>query len=159
MEKDIKINKKIVDTVKEVSTELFAQVGSKAKIEVKHDKDSDAVIVLLKSEEETGLLIGKRGETIESIQTVLNLIVSQKVGGWVRILVDISDWRERQEDTLKDLAVQTLERVRETGDPERLYNLTSAQRRVVHMELSKEDDIKTESEGEGRDRCLVVSLK
>ncbi len=158
-EVNIKIDKEVLKQVEDLSKELFELIGLKPDIEISHDKENEAVLVELKSDDSTGLIIGRRGETILSIQSVLGMMVRQKVGGWVRIVVNIGDWREKQEEQLKELAKTAAERARETGEPQRLYNLSASQRRVIHLTLSEDKDVKTESEGEGRDRHLVISLK
>lgn len=137
--------------------ELFSLMGVSAEIVVE-EKEEGTFEINVESPEQTGLLIGNKGETLLAIQNILSQMVKQETGEWVRIVVNIGDWREKQENYLKDLAEQTALRVKETGEPQYLYNLTSAQRRIVHMELSNNKEIKTESQGEGSERCLVVAL-
>ena len=84
------------------------------------------------------------------------MIVQKKLGEWIRVVVDVGDWREKQEQRVKDLAYQIVEKAIETGQPQPIYNLTPSQRRVVHMALADNKDVLTESEGEGEDRYLVV---
>ena len=158
-ETKIKITKKVLDEVEKLCGELFELIGLKVKIEVGHDKDNDAVILSLEAPESAGLLIGRRGETVSAIQYVLGVMVRQKLGGWIRVLVNVGDWREKQEEQLKALAISTAERARETGEAQLLYNLNPSQRRMVHLALADEKDLSTESEGEGRDRHLVISIK
>lgn len=153
---DIKVDDKIVKEVKTLTDKLFELLGLDAKIEVSADGENNAVLVNIDSPNETGLLIGKRGETLHSIQSVLALMVRTKVDGWIRIIVDVGDWREKNEEYLKDLAEQTAQRAKETKQPQNLYNLNSAQRRVIHMYLSEDKGIETESLGEGQERYLVV---
>lgn len=153
---DIKVDDKIVKEVKALADKLFELLGLDAKIEVSADKDNNSVLVNIDSPNETGLLIGKRGETLHSIQSVLALMTRTKVDGWIRIIVDVGDWREKNEEYLKDLAEQTAQRAKETSQPQNLYNLNSAQRRIIHMYLSEDKDIETESLGEGQERYLVV---
>lgn len=155
-----KVDKKSgADLIKEAVDELLKLMGTKAKAEVIPDKENESVIVDIKTEEEAGLLIGNRGITLYSLQSILNLIIQKKTGKWQRVIVNIAGWREKEERKLEDLAKQTAERVSSSGEPQSLYNLTSAQRRIVHMALSGEKGIKTESVGEGGDRYLVVSSK
>jgi spoIIIJ-associated protein len=155
---DIKVDGKIVKEVKALADKLFELLGLDAKIEVSADKDNNTVLVNIDSPNETGLLIGKRGETLHSIQSVLALMTRTKVDGWIRIIVDVGDWREKNEEYLKDLAEQTAQRAKETSQPQNLYNLNSAQRRIIHMYLSEDKDIETESLGEGQERYLVVKI-
>mgnify|MGYP001593617778 FL=1 len=154
-----KVKKSTVNRVKvveETAKELFSLMGSNALIVVEEDKANEAVLVKVTTEEETGLLIGKHGETVFSIQNVLGMIVQKKLGEWIRVVVDVGDWREKQEQRVKDLAYQIVEKAIETGQPQPIYNLTPSQRRVVHMALADNKDVLTESEGEGEDRYLVV---
>lgn len=152
----MKENIKVLESLVE---ELLALMTIKANFQVSYNKEDEAYIVDIDGGEENGLLIGKKGETLSSIQTVLGLLFKQKIGEWNRIVVNIADYREKEEDYLKNLASTTLERVRSTGEPQNLYNLKPWQRRVVHMFLAEESDVSTESEGEGEDRHLVIKLK
>lgn len=156
---EAKITKKTIDTVKELAEELFSLMGVEVDFEVSKDKKNNAVFVDIDAGDETGLLIGHRGETIASIQAAFGMMTRQKTGDFVRIVVNVGDWREKQEDQLRNLAIQAAQRARETGESQPLYNLNSAQRRIIHMILAEADDIETESHGEGQDRYLVVNLK
>lgn len=134
-------------------------MGVSATAEVTYNESEETHVVTIEDEEEKGLLIGKRGETLSSIQAILGMMLFKKTGEWSRVVVNIGDWREKNEMYLKDLARVAVERARETGVDQPIYNLNPAQRRVVHLALSGESDIESESVGEGRDRYLVVKLK
>lgn len=151
--------KNTIDLIGEVANSLLTLMGTGAKATVSKDQETSVYKLDIESKEEAGLLIGKRGETLNSFQHLVSLIVKQKLGEWVRIVADIGDWRGKQEDYLRDLAIATSERVKQTGKPEFLYNLTSAQRRIIHLELSGDSEVETESLGEGRERYLVVKPK
>ncbi len=153
------IEKDPLKLVAAIVKDLFTLLSLKSSVEVLEDSDNDAILVNITGEEESGLLIGARGKTLSSLQTILGLIFRQKTGEWKRIIVNVSDWREKEEQRLRKLAEETAARVLETGETQQLYNLTPAQRRIVHMVLSENEGIKTESEGEGTDRFLVVSSK
>lgn len=142
--------------VENVCNELLDLIGVKTKPSVKHDKENDSYFVSLHTDEEAGLLIGNRGETINSIQLIVGLVVANKVGEWVRVIVNVGDWREKEEERLEGLAEQAADRAISTGEPQPLYNLRAAQRRIVHMFLSKDKNVVTESHGEGDERYLVV---
>jgi len=146
-------------TTKKLAEELLNLMGSKAKIEVNEDKENDAVEVKIITENERGLLIGNRGETLTSIQTMIGMMLKQKVGEWKRVVVDIGNWREKQEEYLKNLAIQTADRVKQTGEPESLYNLNPSQRRIIHLVLAEIKGIETESMGEDEERYLIVKPK
>ena len=152
-----KVNK--LELIKEITKELLKLMGTDAKADFVIDEENDAIVINLETEEEAGLLIGNRGDTLNSIQSIIGMIFRQKTGEWQRVIVNISNWREKQEERLVGLAEQSAERAKETGEPQSLYNLNAAQRRIVHLTLSKDKEIETESQGEGKERYLVVRLK
>ena len=145
-----------IKLVKQNTKELLKLLSLDVEVSVSEDKDNEAVLVDIQSEEEAGLLIGNRGRTLNSIQLLLGMMYMKQVGDWKRILVNVADWRERERERIESLAKQVAERAVSTKERQTLYNLTSAQRRIVHMVLAEDSTVRTESEGEGRDRCLVV---
>lgn len=152
--------KKNIETLKKLSEELLLLMSvDGAKLEVDYDKENEAYVVNIEAEDETGLLIGKKGETLASLQLILGVLLKQKVGEWSRVVVNVGDYREKEESYLRNLAQATAERAKETGQPQSLYNLKPWQRRVVHMALSEDSEVLTESMGEGEERYLVVKTK
>lgn len=143
----------------EVSEKLLSLMGVTTKPTVEEDLESDTVIVNVGAGEETGLLIGRRGETLQALQTAINLLVRQRLGEWARVVVNVGDWRQKEEERLSSLALSAAQRAKETKEPQALYNLTPSQRRVVHLALSTDKEIETESLGEGAERYLVVKPK
>jgi len=143
--------------LEEIAKELFSLMGTKASLEVFWDKENESFTINVEDSDETGLLIGRKGETLTSIQTVLGIMLKQKTGEWARVLVNVGNYREKEEDYLKNLADSTAQRAKETGEPQSLYNLKPGQRRTIHMFLSEDKEIKTESEGEDANRYLVVT--
>lgn len=146
-------------SVQKLIDRLLELMGTKAKAVVIEDKENEAIRVDIETDEEAGLLIGRHGETLDALQVILGMMVFQESKEWTRIIVNVGDWREKQEDQLKSLALQAAERARETGEPQTLFNLNASQRRIVHMVLTEEEDIETESSGEGKERYLVIKQK
>ena len=143
--------------IEKVASELLELLGVKASVFV--NKESEVLVVEIKPEGETGLLIGHKGETLSAIEMFLAMVVKQRTGEWVRISVNIGDWKDKQEDYLRKLAEDTVMRALETGEPQPLYNLTPTQRRTIHLFVSERTDAESESTGEGRDRYLIVKPK
>jgi spoIIIJ-associated protein len=148
-----------LDILKDLTNNLLELMGTTSKGVVSYDQENDALIVTIEGGEETGLLIGRKGETLTSIQTMLSILLKQSVGDWHRVVVNVGDYRQKEEDYLKNLAESTASRAKETGEPQSLYNLNPAQRRIVHMTLSEDSQIVTESMGEGNERYLIVKVK
>src|SRR3989344_6661709 len=110
-------------TLKNLVDELFSLMGVSVNVDVSYDEGNEAFIVNIDGKDETGLLIGRKGETLSSIQTVLATIFKVKTGEWSRVLVNVGDYREKEEDYLKNLAESAASRAKETGDAQPLYNL------------------------------------
>ncbi len=147
------------EELQKLSEELFSLMAVNVKSQISWDEENESLVVNLDSGDEAGLLIGRKGETLAGIQLVLAVMLKQRIGEWVRVLVNVGDYREKEEDYLKNLATSAAKRAKETGEPQFLYNLKSGQRRIIHLYLSEDKEIQTESEGEGRDRHLVVRAK
>jgi spoIIIJ-associated protein len=114
------------------------------------------VAVHIASEEELGLLIGREGQTLASIQYLAARIVARKLGVPVRLQLDAGDYRERQDGKLRSLAMALAERVKATGRPCTTRPLSSYQRRIVHMTLQDDAFVLTRSAGEGPLKRVVI---
>lgn len=108
------------------------------------------------SSEDPGILIGYHGETLESLQLMLSLYLSKKLGGFKRVSLEVGDYKKNREEWLKKLALDTKEKVLLEGREIRLEELKAWERRIVHMELADDKEVVSESTGEGRERALVV---
>jgi spoIIIJ-associated protein len=109
--------------------------------------------------ENLGLLIGRRGETLAALQLLVNLIVSHRTRHRMRIIVDAENYRQRREENLRSLAQRVAQQVRSYHRSIALEAMPPHERRIVHIALSDSKDISTESIGEGDERRVVISLK
>lgn len=109
--------------------------------------------------ENLGLLIGRRGETLAALQLLVNLIVSHRTRHRMRIIVDAENYRQRREENLRSLAQRVAQQVRSYRRSIALEAMPPHERRIVHIALSDSKDISTESIGEGDERRVVISLK
>jgi spoIIIJ-associated protein len=155
----MKKDKKTLTSLVETTNQLLSLMGTQARAEVVYDDANEAFRVDIDAKDETGLLIGRRGETINSLQAILGMIFKQQTGEWARVVVNVGDYREKQEEYLKNLAKTAAERAISTNEPQFLYNLSAQERRVIHMELAEDKEVVTESTGEEPERCLVIKLK
>ncbi len=103
------------------------------------------------------LLIGRRGETLASLQLLVNLIVAKQTGHHERIIVDAEGYRARREDNLRSMAQRVAAQVRRSGSPIMLEAMPPNERRIIHITLAESPDVSTESTGEGEQRRVVVS--
>lgn len=154
-------SKSLEKQVGELLTEFLKLAGVSAEFKIEANKidDGHAVEINLETSDDAGLLIGRRGETLNAIQSFLTMALKQQTGEWVRVMVNIGDWRDKEEERLAALSRQAAERAKTTGEPQTLYNLSPAQRRTVHLALEGDSEIVTESFGEGSERYLIVKSK
>lgn len=142
----------------EVAAKTLSLLGIEGKTTVAQDKGNETLTVQIETDA-AGILIGRHGETIDALQTFLNQAVFNKTGEWHRIVVNIGDYRERREEALQSLAQASAARAKETGQPQPIFNLKPNERRIIHTLLSEDPAVTTESEGEGRDRHIIIKLK
>ena len=109
--------------------------------------------------EDLGLLIGRRGATMASLQYLLNLIVSRRFKDMAPFQVDVEGYRRRREVWLCDLAFRMAERVRTTGRSVTLEPMPANERRIVHLALAKDPTVGTASVGEGESRKVAISVR
>jgi spoIIIJ-associated protein len=108
---------------------------------------------------ELGILIGRRGDTLEALQFLTNLAISKKLSEKIRVIVDVEGYRQRREETLVRLAKRLSERVKRTGNRVVLEPMNPHERRIIHTALQDDTRISTFSEGEDPNRRVVISLK
>ncbi|HEV2581553.1 MAG TPA: RNA-binding cell elongation regulator Jag/EloR [Ktedonobacteraceae bacterium] len=109
--------------------------------------------------ENLGLLIGRRGETLAALQLLVSLIVGHRTRHRMRIIIDAENYRERREQNLRSLALRVAQQVRNYRRSIALEAMPPHERRIVHIALADSKDISTESIGEGEERRVVISLK
>ncbi|MDO8621018.1 MAG: KH domain-containing protein [Candidatus Levybacteria bacterium] len=145
--------KKIIQSTLKEILELL-EVKSEFEIEEKDD-----LIDIKLTTEESGIIIGYHGDTLDALQLILSLAVAKKLDKFLRISIDVGDYKKNREDWLKNLALETKDRVLVEGKEIVLPQLKSWERRIIHLLLQNDDKVISQSQGEGRDRVLVVSPK
>lgn len=152
------MTKEEVEKIKTVVEDLIAGLEVIAEIKIGLDKEADFITVDLDSEE-AALLIGFHGETLQSLQLILSFMVHKSLGKWVKVLVNIGDYRQKREEQLKKLALNLAMKAKFSGESQVIPNLTASERRTIHLILTDHPDVYTQSEGEGEQRQLFVKPK
>ena len=119
--------------------------------------DAEDTIEMDVEGEDSGLLIGRRGETLRALQFIANLLVGRRVEG--RVIIDVEGYRERRYSSLRTLAARVAERVAATGRSITMEPMAPNERRVIHMALADHAQVTTESAGMGEDRKITVLPK
>lgn len=125
--------------------------------EVYATADEDVIELHVPSTHLNGFLIGQRGETLRSLQFMIATTLKNHDAEINRVNVDIADYKKHRYDRLAEQAREWIEAVRASGEPKHLDPMNAAERRVVHKAVSEYGDVETHSEGEGRDRHVVLT--
>lgn len=155
---------KLVAVAKETLETLVRLMGVKAYVEVKRDVELPGVdrvpfVLDIQSDDDLGILIGRRAETLSALQYITRLIVGHKTKMWSDFAVDVQQYRVRRGHALQNLAHRMAERVQETRRAVALEAMPPAERRIVHLALRDHPHVVTQSIGEGENRKVMILPK
>ena len=143
---------------------ILAHMGVQAGIEVHPAEGEEPLVLNIRGADERSasalsVLIGRRGETLAALQLLMHLVISKQADTRDRVIVDVEGYRHRREENLRSMAQRIAIRCATLAAPSCWRPCRPNERRIVHMALADFDDISTESEGEGDQRRVVVSLQ
>jgi len=136
--------------------QLLKKMRINARVNVKQQDESIEISI---SGQDLGVLIGRRGQTLDALQYLTTLAVNKKTADFVPVSIDIGDYRKKLQLSIERTSLAAMNKVKETGQKVILNPMTPAERRLVHMVLSEEADIVTYSIGEEPRRKVVVDIK
>ena len=139
-------------------TDVFKAMDMDVEISEDYQKETGVLTVNMEGED-MGVLIGKRGQTLDSLQYLVSLVVNKGVDGYIHVKADTENYRERRKKTLENLAKNIAFKVKRTRQPVALEPMNPYERRIIHSSLQNEKYITTYSEGEEPYRKVVVALK
>lgn len=142
----------------EFLTSVFATMDMDVKLEVSYS-DEEKTIEINMIGEDMGNLIGKRGQTLDSLQYLTSLVVNKSQEEYIRVKLDTENYRERRKETLENLAKNIAFKVKRTKRPVKLEPMNPYERRIIHSTLQGDKYVYTKSEGEEPYRHVVVMLK
>ena len=145
-------------SAKDFLTQVFAAMHLEDEIITKVHEDNKVIDVEFKGPE-MGMLIGKRGQTLDSLQYLTNLAVNKQSESYIKVKLDTEDYRKRRKETLENLAKNIAYKVKRTKRPVSLEPMNPFERRVIHSALQNDKYVSTHSEGEEPYRHVVVTLK
>ena len=131
------------------------EVDATAQVKEAYNEEVDGPVIDIDGED-AGLLIGRRGETLRSLQYLVSLACGQQTGERVNILIDVAGYQERRYNSLRNLARRVARRVAERGRAITLEPMPANERRIVHLTLANSDDVSTASVGQGDQRKVVI---
>ena len=145
---------------KEILEKLIDHMGVSATVRLRDQgpeaQEDGSSLSLDISGDDSGLLIGRGGVTLSGLQYMVNLMVSRRLEDWVAVNVDVEGYRKRRHQALRALALRLAERVKNSGHPFTLESMPPAERRVIHMALTHNGHVTTESTGQGESRRVRI---
>lgn len=161
--KQARVRVSVQDSPEEIGKEFLNSVFEKMKMDVEiAGEEKEGYLYLSMSGSNMGILIGRRGETLDALQYLVNLVVNKKLaafGEHARIILDIEGYRAKREKTLVNLAEKISLRVKRTGSKVVLEPMNPHERRIIHTALQGDDEVQTYSEGVEPYRKVVVAPK
>jgi spoIIIJ-associated protein len=141
------------EVARQIVEQLLARMGVRCQV---GSRQTPEAIVVDVSGRDLGMLIGWRGETLRALQTMTNLLASRKLGPERRVIVDVERYRQRRENTVREIAYRAARQVKVTGDPITLDAMQPFERRAIHLALEADPDVTTVSIGVEPERRVVV---
>ncbi len=137
-------------------SELFLSMGIRVQIDAKMDGDN---LYIDLSGNDMGIVIGKRGDTLDSIQYLTSLVVNNSKGSYIKVTIDTENYREKRKEALEALAQRIAAKVERTGKRHTFEPMNPYERRIIHSTLQANEKVTTYSIGEDPNRKIVVVLK
>lgn len=153
-----KIKSSVTDKAKMFLDDVFASMKLTVVVEVDYKEEEKEMNINL-SGNEMGVLIGKRGQTLDSLQYLVSLVVNKDIEDYIRVKVDTENYRKRRQDTLENLAKNISFKVKRTKRAVSLEPMNPYERRIIHSALQNDKFVTTHSEGEEPFRHVVVTMK
>ena len=160
--KDAQIEAAVKNSVSDVASDflkdVFAAMNIIVVVDVKYNAENNEMNIDL-SGDDMGVLIGKRGQTLDSLQYLVSLVVNKNTEDYVRVKIDTENYRERRKETLENLAKNIAYKVKRTRRAVSLEPMNPYERRIIHSALQNDKFVTTHSEGEEPYRHVVITLK
>lgn len=158
--RDAKVELELLPEPVEEAMEFLREVCSKMGVQVKLDrKDAKDHTEISISGSELGILIGRRGQTLDALQFLVNIVANRHSDKHIRIVLDAEQFRERRKKTLEELSIRLANRVVKTKKDVVLEPMSPADRKIIHSRLQDHPAVRTYSKGEEPNRRVVISLK
>ena len=156
----IKVRKKsnLLDDTYEFLDKMFSAMNMEVTSKIDYNEENRTMNIDF-SGDEMGILIGKRGQTLDSLQYLISLVVNKESDSYIKVKVDTEDYRERRKQTLENLAKNLSYKVKRTRRPVTLEPMNPYELRIIHSALQNDRYVETHSEGEEPYRKVVITLK
>ena len=147
------------EIARQVLGDMLRTMGIIATVTVNKASDTSEPVTLNIEGDDLGVLIGRRGQALSSLQYLLRLIVSEKIKKWVSINVDVDWYKKRHYEALKKLALHLAEQVSKMRRSITMEPMPPDERRIIHISLANHPDVMTQSTGDGEERRVVIQTR
>lgn len=154
----VKLKFSIVNSAKNFLEKVFKAMNVNAKVEINYDEENALVDINVVGED-MGVLIGKRGQTLDSLQYLVSLVINKDSESYLKVKLDTENYRQRRKETLENLGKNIAFKVKRTRKPVSLEPMNPYERRIIHSVLQNDKFVETHSEGEEPYRRVVITLK
>lgn len=154
----VRVKSSVEDKAKDFLKDVFAAMNLTVVSSVSYNEEENSMDIEL-SGDEMGILIGKRGQTLDSLQYLVSLVVNKDTENYIRVKVDTENYRKRRKETLENLARNISYKVKRTKRPVSLEPMNPYERRIIHSSLQNDKYVTTYSEGDEPFRHVVVVLR
>jgi spoIIIJ-associated protein len=154
----VKLKFSVVNLTKEFLDKVFRAMNVDAKVEVNYDEEN-ALVDINVIGEDMGVLIGKRGQTLDSLQYLVSLVLNKGSENYLKVKLDTENYRQRRKETLENLGRNIAYKVKRTRKSVSLEPMNPYERRIIHSVLQNDKFVETHSEGEEPYRRVVITLK
>lgn len=146
----------VVEVVVEVLNTLLGLMGVTGEVEVLSDEIPLSLDI---NGDDLGILIGRRGQTLASLEHITKLIVAERLEAWLPLNIDVGGYKKRRNDSLQNLALYLAEQVKSRRRTMTMEPMSAAERRIIHLTLADHPDVTTHSIGNGESRKVVILLR
>lgn len=148
----------LLDRARDFLESVLSEMGIQAQVEIDY-KEEEGIMDINLTGSEMGILIGKRGQTLDSLQYLVSLVVNKQTDTYVKVKLDTENYRQRRKETLENLAHNIASKVKRIHKSVALEPMNPYERRIIHSALQNDKYVETHSEGEEPYRKVVVTLK
>jgi len=153
---DKKLTAKEQKIVEQTVEKLFSALEIEGTFEI---SQQEGMLEILMDTKDSGMVIGYHGEVLESLQLITSLLIAKKLDRFIRISIEVDGYKKTRTEYLQKLAQDARERVISENAEQVITSLKSWERRIVHLILQDDEEVSSESAGEGRDRVLIIKPK
>jgi Predicted RNA-binding protein len=154
----VKLKFNIINIAKDFLEKVFKAMDVNARVEINYDQENALVDINVLGDD-MGVLIGKRGQTLDSLQYLVSLVINKDSENYLKVKLDTENYRQRRKETLENLGKNIAYKVKRTRKPVSLEPMNPYERRIIHSVLQNDKFVETHSEGEEPYRRVVITLK